>query len=118
MAIPVSGIGGTQFDLSPQEAETLYQNGRKAAEQFFSTWDFEAYKAAFRAGHSVKSRRERLHEQMKRDGQRKRAAQASSSPLEMKSNELQEQMKRDGQRKRAAQAPPPPIHATPAPTDE
>lgn len=68
IAIPVSGINGTKFDLSPQEAETLYQNGRKAAAQFFSTWDFEAYKAHYRSGQSLKSRRERLHEQMKRAG--------------------------------------------------
>jgi NTE family protein len=65
IAIPVNGISGTQFDLSSQEAETLYQNGRKAAEQFFSTWDFEAYKATYRGGQPAKSRRERLHEQMK-----------------------------------------------------
>ena len=68
IAIPVSGIGGTQFDLSPQQAETLYQNGRKAAEQFFSTWDFEAYRATYRGDRCLKSRRERLHEQMKRVG--------------------------------------------------
>jgi NTE family protein len=66
IAIPVSGIGGTQFDLSQQQAETLYQNGRKAAKEFFSTWDFEAYKTAYRGEQCPKSRRERLHEQMKR----------------------------------------------------
>ena len=66
IAIPVSGINSTKFDLSPQEAETLYQNGRKAAEQFFSTWDFEAYKATYRSGQSPQSRHQRLHEQMKR----------------------------------------------------
>lgn len=68
IAIPVSGIGSTQFDLSPQQTETLYQNGRKAATQFFSTWDFEAYKATYRGGQRPKSRREQLHEQMKRAG--------------------------------------------------
>ncbi len=68
IAIPVSGIGSTQFDLSPQQTETLYQNGRKAAQQFFSTWDFEAYKATYRGGQRPKSRREQLHEQMKRAG--------------------------------------------------
>src|SRR5579859_1079898 len=66
ITISVSGINSTKFDLSPQEAETLYQNGRKAAAQFFSTWDFEAYKATYRVGQCLKSRRERLHEQMKR----------------------------------------------------
>lgn len=69
IAIPVSGIGGTQFDLSPRQTETLYHNGRAAAEQFFSTWDFEAYKATYRGDQPAKSRRERLHEQMKRASQ-------------------------------------------------
>ena len=68
IAIPISGISSTKFDLTPQEAETLYQNGRKAAAQFFSTWDFEAYTATYRGGQPAKSRRERLHEQMKRAG--------------------------------------------------
>jgi NTE family protein len=66
IAVPVNGICGTKFDLSSQETETLYQNGRKAATQFFSTWDFEAYKATYRSGQPPRSRRERLHEQMKR----------------------------------------------------
>jgi NTE family protein len=68
VAIPVNGISGTKFDLSQQETETLYQNGRNAAEQFFSTWDFEAYKATYRNGQPPKSRREQLHEQMKHTG--------------------------------------------------
>lgn len=65
IAIPVNGISGTKFNLSKEEADTLYQNGRNAAQEFFSTWDFAAYKAAFRGHHPQKSRRERLHEQMK-----------------------------------------------------
>ncbi len=68
IAIPVNGISGTKFDLSPQETQTLYQNGRNAAEQFFTTWDFEAYKATYRTGHPPRSRREQLHEHMKRAG--------------------------------------------------
>jgi NTE family protein len=68
IAIPVNGISGTKFDLSSNEADKLYQNGRSAAEQFFSSWDFEAYKATFRNGQPQKSRRERLHEHMKRAG--------------------------------------------------
>lgn len=65
IAIPVEGISATQFNLSAAEADRLYQNGRKAAEQFFTTWDFEAYKAAYREQQSLQGRRERLHEQMK-----------------------------------------------------
>ncbi|HKV59528.1 MAG TPA: patatin-like phospholipase family protein [Ktedonobacteraceae bacterium] len=65
IAIPVNGISGTKFDLSSEEANTLYHNGRKAAAQFFSTWDFEAYKATYRNGQPLRSRRERLHEHMR-----------------------------------------------------
>jgi NTE family protein len=66
IAIPVNGISGTKFNLTRQEAETLYQNGRQAAQEFFTTWDFEAYKAAYRGDQPHKSRRDRLLEQMKR----------------------------------------------------
>lgn len=65
IAIPVNGIDGTKFNLSKQEADILYQNGRKAALDFFSTWDFEAYKMAYRENQSRRSRRQHLHEQMK-----------------------------------------------------
>jgi NTE family protein len=68
IAIPVNGISGTKFNLTRQEAETLYQNGRAAAQDFLSTWDFDAYKATFRGGQPQKSRRARLHEQMKLAG--------------------------------------------------
>ena len=64
IVIPVNGISGTSFNLSKAEADTLYQNGREAAQQFFSTWDFEAYKSAYRSGLPAKGRRERLHEHM------------------------------------------------------
>ncbi len=65
IAIPVEGISGTTFDLTKQEAEKLYQNGRKAAQDFLLTWDFEAYKAAYRSDQPHKGRREQLHEEMK-----------------------------------------------------
>jgi NTE family protein len=65
IAVPVDGISGTKFNLNSAEADKLYQNGRNAAAQFFSTWDFEAYKATYRGGQPHKSRRERLHEHMK-----------------------------------------------------
>ncbi|GAC1567200.1 MAG: patatin-like phospholipase family protein [Ktedonobacteraceae bacterium] len=68
IAVPVDGISGTKFNLSSDEVDKLYQNGRNAAEQFLSSWDFEAYKAAYRGGQPQKSRRERLHEQMKHAG--------------------------------------------------
>lgn len=66
IAIPVEGISATRFNLSGQEADRLYQNGRQAAGSFFSTWNFEAYKATYRGVNKpAKGRRERLHEQMR-----------------------------------------------------
>lgn len=66
IAIPVEGISGTRFDLTSEEAEKLYQNGKRAVQDFFSTWDFGAYKAVYRCTLSHKGRREQLHEEMKR----------------------------------------------------
>lgn len=65
IAIPVDGISSIKFNLQPDEAEKLYQNGRRAAEQFFATWDFQAYTATFRC-QARQGRRERLHEHMRR----------------------------------------------------
>jgi len=65
IAIPVNGISATQFDLSRDEAESLYQSGRQAARRFFATWDFAAYKAAYRGSQPLPGRQQQLHEQMK-----------------------------------------------------
>jgi NTE family protein len=46
--IPTKGVTATEFDLSKERAETLYQSGRTAAESFFSTWNFAEYKRNFR----------------------------------------------------------------------
>ncbi|UFJ42938.1 patatin-like phospholipase family protein [Brevibacillus humidisoli] len=46
--IPTKGIRGTQFALASQIREEMYRSGRKAAEQFLQTWDFNKYVAAFR----------------------------------------------------------------------
>jgi len=62
--IPVNGISALQFDLSKDQTETLYQNGQKAAEEFFATWDFDAYKAAYRSDTPPPTRLERLHTDM------------------------------------------------------
>jgi NTE family protein len=57
--IPTLGVGTTQFDLPPDNALALYDSGRKAAEKFLDSWDFDAYIAEFRSGKSH-SRRETL----------------------------------------------------------
>lgn len=55
--IPSEGVSGTDFDLSEQAADRLYQSGRKAAEDFFSQWDFERYVAAYRRDDSRHGRK-------------------------------------------------------------
>jgi NTE family protein len=57
MMIPTMGVKTTEFDLSAQRAEALYHSGVSAAREFFHTWDFEQYKAAFRQV-AEKNRRE------------------------------------------------------------
>jgi NTE family protein len=57
--IPTLGVGTTEFDLSPERAEDLYQAGREAAEHFLDeVWDFEGYKAQFRRGTALSRRRQ------------------------------------------------------------
>jgi NTE family protein len=52
--IPTLGVGTTEFGLSRQRKQALYDSGRSAAEQFLSTWNFEAYLEAFRSGKTHK----------------------------------------------------------------
>jgi len=53
--IDTDAVRPTQFDLSEEQRELLYRKGRKAATDFLDgdheqqPWDFEAYKARFRA---------------------------------------------------------------------
>lgn len=58
--IPTLGVKTTQFDISPQQAEDLFNSGRKAASDFLKTWNFETYKARFRSGGPTIGRGERL----------------------------------------------------------
>jgi NTE family protein len=55
--IPTMGVKTTDFDLSPERADALYYSGVQGARAFFSTWDFERYKATFRQA-AEKTRRE------------------------------------------------------------
>jgi NTE family protein len=58
--IPTMGVKTTEFDLSAERAERLYQSGVKAAKEFFRVWDFEAYKGAFRKT-AERNRRESIY---------------------------------------------------------
>jgi len=57
--IPIDALNMQPMDfvLSDQQKEDLYQSGRKAAREFLATWDFEAYKAMYRNGQPVPTRR-------------------------------------------------------------
>jgi NTE family protein len=58
--IPTLGVGTTDFNLSKERSEALYQSGRQSAEKFFNTWDFDVYKQKLAKLSAVPSRRERL----------------------------------------------------------
>lgn len=68
ITISTLGIGTTQFDLSHDQLEDLYQSGRTGAEHFLEAWyaagGFPAYVAAFRSGPQP-PRRQRVTEVMR-----------------------------------------------------
>ena len=47
--VPTFGIKATEFDLSVDDADRLYESGQEAAQKFLDSWDFRAYKAKYRA---------------------------------------------------------------------
>jgi len=58
--IPTLGVRTTEFNISPDRTEALYQSGRQAAEKFFSTWNFTDYVAKYRKGKPEIHRTSRL----------------------------------------------------------
>ena len=60
IAIPTLGVQTTEFDISSERSENLYQSGRKAAEGFFQSWNFTDYIEKYRKGKAEPSRRTRL----------------------------------------------------------
>jgi len=65
--IPTKGVTATEFDLSKERADMLYESGRAAAESFFSKWDFAEYKRSFRQA-AKKNRRDILLAAARRSG--------------------------------------------------
>jgi NTE family protein len=59
------GVKATDFDLSAETGDALYKSGQDAATEFLETWDFEAYKAAFREGKEQLTRRDAVTSRMK-----------------------------------------------------
>ena len=58
--IPTLGVGTTEFDISQEQSEALYQSGRDAAEKFFATWNFAEYVDEYRRGKARQGRGLRL----------------------------------------------------------
>ena len=58
--IPTLGVGTTEFDISRERSEALYQSGRKAAETFLDTWNSDEYAEIYRKGKSQAGRGLRL----------------------------------------------------------
>jgi len=58
--IPTLGVGTTEFDITKEKSEALYQSGKQAAEKFFATWDFADYIDKYRRGKSRPERGVRL----------------------------------------------------------
>lgn len=56
IAVPSTGVGTVEFDLSRERARALLEAGRRAARQFFETWDFDRYVAGFRVKERVARR--------------------------------------------------------------
>jgi NTE family protein len=48
----------TDFNLSAERKEALYQSGVAAAKDFLAHWDFDRYKALYRSGRPIPRRRE------------------------------------------------------------
>lgn len=48
--IPTLGVKTTEFDISPERTQALFDSGKSAAAKFLQTWDFQAYKDRFRSG--------------------------------------------------------------------
>jgi NTE family protein len=60
IAIDTLNIDATDFNLSVEQKEALYASGMQAAQTFLAHWNFEQYKALYRSGQPVPSRREQV----------------------------------------------------------
>lgn len=49
MSIPTLGVGTTEFDLTKEKSEGLYNEGYRSAQKFIESWDFSNYVRQYRA---------------------------------------------------------------------
>ena len=60
IAIDTLDVQTTDFNLSPERKEALYQSGMAAAKDFLDHWNFEEYVAEYRSGKPLPRRREHV----------------------------------------------------------
>jgi NTE family protein len=58
--IPTLGIATTEFDITSERVQALYDSGHQAASDFLDGWDFGAYIEEFRRGEEHSRRRDLL----------------------------------------------------------
>jgi NTE family protein len=63
--IPTLGVHTTEFEITPERKQAIYQSGCDAATKFLETWDFDGYLAEFRSGKD-QSRRDEIAAEMQR----------------------------------------------------
>jgi NTE family protein len=56
--IPTLGVHTTEFEITPERKQAIYDLGRAAAEQFLETWNFDGYLREFRSGKQQSRRKE------------------------------------------------------------
>jgi NTE family protein len=66
IAIPTLGVRTTEVDLPKNRAQALYEAGYSAGNTFLETWNFAAYRAAFRSGRPQSRREDLTRELMER----------------------------------------------------
>lgn len=57
--IPTLGVKTTEFDITRERSDALYESGRKAGKAFLEKWDFQQYKNRYRE-QQVKGRTARM----------------------------------------------------------
>ena len=60
ITIDTGDISSTNFNLTTEQKQTLFNNGVAAANDFLAHWDFEAYKALYRSGAPQPRRRDQV----------------------------------------------------------
>lgn len=60
ITIDTGDIAATDFNLTPDQKQTLFDNGVAAANDFLAHWDFEKYKELYRSGAPQPRRRDQV----------------------------------------------------------